>query len=73
MEFIPTRVNAALAPAIEQLIARIKKQADEVGLDGAVMYYGWPKYTDYEAVRHQVDLAIIGPKVGLILGRVLIN
>ena len=35
------------------------------------MYYGWPKFTDYEAVRHEVDLALITPKRGVALIRVL--
>ncbi len=71
VEFIPTRVGRGRNPAIDSLVDRLRATSAETGLDGGVMYYGWPKYTDYDAVRHHVDLAIISPRAGLILIRVL--
>jgi superfamily I DNA and RNA helicase len=71
IEFIPTRVGQARAPAIEQLIQRIREQSAALGIEDGIMYYGWPKFTDYDAVRHYVDLAIISAKTGVVLIRVL--
>ena len=71
IEFIPTRVGPARTPATEQLIARIREQSNALGLDDGILYYGWPKFTDYDAVRHHVDLAIVSTRTGVILIRVL--
>lgn len=71
IEFIPARVGHPRAQATDHLIQNIRDQAVALNLDTGVMYYGWPKFTDYEAVRHYVDLAIISPRAGVILIRVL--
>src|SRR5688572_19205144 len=71
IEFIPARLSAAPNAATHQLIARIRTESDQLGLSDGIMYFGWPKFTDYEAVRHYVDLAIITPKAGIALIRVL--
>lgn len=71
IEFIPARANQARSAVLDQLIAHIRAMSDEIGLGDDVMYYGWPKFTDYEAVRHYVDLAIISRTKGVILIRVL--
>jgi superfamily I DNA and RNA helicase len=71
IEFIPARVGHARAPATDHLIQKIREQHQSLGLDSGVMYYGWPKFTDYDAVRHYVDLALISPRVGAIFIRVL--
>src|SRR5947208_2296804 len=71
IEFIPTRVNTARPPATEQLIGRIREQSNALGLDDGILYYGWPKFTDYDAVRHYVDLAIVSARIGVVLIRIL--
>ena len=71
LEFIPTRSDHQRSPAIASLIKSLQEKADELGIGDAVLYYGWPKFQDYEAVRHPVDLAILGSRVGLILIRVV--
>jgi superfamily I DNA and RNA helicase len=71
IEFIPTRVGVARSPATEGLIARIREQSNVLGVDDGILYYGWPKFTDYDAIRHFVDLAIVSAKTGVVLIRVL--
>ncbi len=71
IEFIPARLTGGPNPATQQLIERIRKDSDALGLSDGVMYFGWPKFTDYEAVRHYVDLALITRKTGVTLIRVL--
>jgi superfamily I DNA and RNA helicase len=72
LEFIPTRVAQLRSPAIDQLITQLRERQDSP-IDGGVMYYGWPKYTDYDAVRHHIDLAILSRSLGVVLVRVLLN
>jgi superfamily I DNA and RNA helicase len=71
IEFIPARVSRTPNGATQQLITRLRGESDALGLSGGIMYYGWPKFTDYDANRHYVDLAIITPKTGVTLVRVL--
>ena len=71
IEFIPARAGHARAPSVDGLIRQIRDQSDALGIADGIMYYGWPKFTDYEAVRHYVDVAIISRKTGVILIRVL--
>jgi superfamily I DNA and RNA helicase len=70
IEFIPTRIGQIRAPATE-LIQQIRARSEALGIADGIMYYGWPKFTDYEAVRHFVDIAIISPRTGVLLIRVL--
>jgi hypothetical protein len=49
------------------LVNEIISRADGLRLGDGVLYYGWPKFTDYESVRHYVDLA----RAGVVLIRVL--
>ncbi len=70
IEFIPARIRQPRGLAIE-LIQQIRARSDELGIADGIMYYGWPKFTDYEAVRHFVDIAIISSSVGVLLIRVL--
>jgi len=51
----------------------LQRDAIRLGIDGGVLYYGWPKFQDYEAVGHPVDLALLAGKTGLILIRYLSN
>jgi superfamily I DNA and RNA helicase len=71
IEFIPARVSRTPNGAMQQLITRLRDESDTLGLSSGIMYYGWPKFTDYDANRHYVDLAIITPKTGVTLIRVL--
>jgi superfamily I DNA and RNA helicase len=70
IEFLPTRADRAKFPTLNHLIDTIITNADRLGDDG-VLYYGWPKYTDYDLIRHSVDLAVITKAIGLVLVRVL--
>jgi superfamily I DNA and RNA helicase len=70
IEFIPARIGQASGPATE-LIQQIRERSEELGIADGIMYYGWPKFTDYEAVRHFVDIAIISRKTGILLIRIL--
>jgi superfamily I DNA and RNA helicase len=71
IEFIPTRPDQARYPALNHLIAEIKNCSVTLGLGDGVLYYGWPKFTDYDAVRHYVDLALVSSRTGVVLIRVL--
>ena len=71
IEFIPTRADQAQRPVIDNLITRLTNEAEELGIEDGVLYYGWPKFQDYEAVGHPVDLALLSKKTGLILIRVV--
>jgi superfamily I DNA and RNA helicase len=71
IEFIPARIGPTRGPVMDQLIQRIREQSDALRIADGIMYYGWPKFTDYEAVRHYVDIAILSRKTGLLLFRVL--
>jgi hypothetical protein len=71
IEFIPTRPDQARYPALNHLIAEIRNRSVTLGLGDGVLYYGWPKFTDYDAVRHYVDLALVSSRTGVVLIRVL--
>lgn len=73
LEFIPTRTDQAGFPAIQDAITALQRDALQLGIDGGVLYYGWPKFQDYEAVSHPVDLALLSGRTGLILVRYLAN
>lgn len=73
LEFIPTRTDQSQYPAVEALITGMQRQNAELGIDGGVLYYGWPRFQDYEAISHQVDLALLSARTGLFLIRVLSN
>ena len=70
-EFIPVRLNRAPAPVVTQLVGALRDQIDNLGLGNTVIYHGWPRFTDYEAVRHPVDLAIVSEHIGVILIRIV--
>jgi superfamily I DNA and RNA helicase len=69
LDFIPARFDRHKAPAIDSLINLLRSDA-ATGENG-VLYYGWPNYTDYEAVRHRVDLALLTPENGVVFIRVV--
>ena len=71
IEFIPTKADRAKHPILSQLIDRILRKSNVLGLGDGVLYYGWPKFTDYDAVKHYVDLALVSSKTGVVLFRVL--
>jgi superfamily I DNA and RNA helicase len=71
IEFIPTRADRAKFPTLNHIIDSIINNASQLGIGDGVLYYGWPKYTDYESVRHSIDLALITKTIGLVLVRVL--
>lgn len=73
LEFIPTRADQAQFPAIQTIITRLQQDGEILGIDDGVLYYGWPKFQDYEAVGHPVDLALLSKKTGLLLVRFLGN
>lgn len=69
-DYIPTKFDATRSPVLDDLISALRT-ADATIKGEGVLYYGWPKYTDYDAVRHQVDLAFLSETVGLVFIRVL--
>jgi len=71
LEFIPTRAAAGRNDLLDQLVAKLRGDCDALGLGDGVLYLGWPKFTDYDAVRHYVDLALITQKTGVVFVRVL--
>lgn len=71
IEFIPTRADRAKFPTLNHLVDSIINNGDRFGIGDGVLYYGWPKYTDYESVRHSIDLALITRRIGLVLVRVV--
>jgi superfamily I DNA and RNA helicase len=71
VEFIPARSGGPLGPVIDSLIAKIRADATELGASNGVIYYGWPQYSDYDAVKHPVDIALLAENIGLVLIRVL--
>jgi superfamily I DNA and RNA helicase len=73
LEFIPTRTDQGRFPAIQAAVTTLQQQAVALGIDGGVLYYGWPKFQDYAAVGHPVDLALLSGRTGLILIRYLSN
>ena len=71
IEFIPTRADQAKHPILNGLAATIIANAGRLQLGDGVLYYGWPKFTDYDSVRHYVDLALVSSRAGVVLMRVL--
>ncbi len=69
LEFIPTRTDQAQYPAIQTAITELQQNAERLEISNGVLYYGWPKFQDYEAVGHKVDIAILSKKTGLLLFR----
>lgn len=58
----------AVSPArnfIDTLVVRLKER--EADLGKIVIYSGWPRYTDYDAKKHQVDVALLVQHRGLYL------
>lgn len=70
-EFIPVRLNRAPTPVVTQLVGALRSESGRLDLGKTVIYHGWPRFTDYEAVRHQVDLAIVSEKAGVVLIRII--
>jgi len=73
LEYIPTRTDQAEFPELQQLISTLQRDAGELGIENGVLYYGWPKFQDYEAHGHPVDLALLSKRTGLVLLRHLTN
>ena len=73
LEFIPTRTDQTRYPAIQAAITALQQQSRSLRIDDGVLYYGWPKFQDYDAVGHRVDLALLSQRTGLILVRYLAN
>jgi len=71
IDFIPTRADRTRYPVLDHLISEITTGAGSRMLGDGVLYYGWPKFTDYDAVRHRVDLALVSARAGVVLMRVL--
>jgi superfamily I DNA and RNA helicase len=69
IEYIPTRTDQANYPELATIVAELQQQSDNLRIDGGVLYYGWPKFQDYEAVGHRVDLALLSKRTGLFLIR----
>lgn len=73
LEFIPTRNDYTQSPNIQNIIGELQGRANALGIDGGVLYYGWPNFLDYESVAHPVDIAVLSRRTGLILVRVIDN
>lgn len=73
LEYIPTRTDQSQFPDIQSLVTTLQAESDRLQLGEGVLYYGWPKFQDYEAVGHPVDLALLTKRTGLILIRNLSN
>lgn len=71
IEFISTRPDLARKPIVSALLGRIRSEARQANVDDGVLYYGWPKYTDYDAVQHSVDIALLSRQVGVVFVAVL--
>lgn len=71
IEFIPTRIDRNPNPIVNDLVGAIRTAAPGYDPGDGVLYYGWPKYTDYDAVRHFADLALVSSRVGVVLIRVI--
>lgn len=68
-EFIPTRTDQARHPEIQAVITQLQEKSGSLNLSEAVLYYGWPKFQDYESIGHPVDLALVSKRVGVVLIR----
>jgi superfamily I DNA and RNA helicase len=73
LSFIPTRTDQAQFPTVQAVITQFQQSSGNLGIDGGVLYYGWPKFQDYEAVKHPVDVALMSKRTGLFLIRNLSN
>lgn len=70
IDFIPARADRTQHPYVNQLISTILSRSMDLDLGDGVLYYGWPKFTDYESIRHYVDIALVSSIKGLVLVRV---
>ncbi|MCU9531791.1 DEAD/DEAH box helicase [Pseudomonas mosselii] len=50
-------------------ISFLKTNYGELNLDGAVLYYDFPSYSDYETVTHKPDALLLSPQHGIIAFR----
>lgn len=73
LEFIPTRADQSQFPVVQAAITTLQQRSKELEIDGGILYYGWPKFQDYEAIGHPVDIALLSKRTGLILIRHLAN
>ncbi len=71
IEYLPTRTDQADFPVVQEAINRLRNNAEEIGIANGVIYYGWPRFQDYDAVKHPVDIALLTQQTGLILIRCL--
>lgn len=71
IEFLPTRIDRNPNPIVADLVATLRTPTATFEPGNGVLYYGWPKYTDYEAVRHFADLALVSERFGVVLVRVV--
>ncbi|GBQ87736.1 DEAD/DEAH box helicase [Gluconobacter albidus] len=71
IKYIPTKLDDSSNPITSQIIKEITQKTLFSAADEGVLYYGWPRFTDYDSIKHFADLTLVSAKRGLVLIRVL--
>ncbi|MGH1378715.1 MAG: DEAD/DEAH box helicase [Alphaproteobacteria bacterium] len=66
LDIILTSERIQTHPEGRQFLTFIQGNETELGLEGSVVYYDFPAYSDYESVLHKPDFLVISPKKGLL-------
>ena len=70
LDIIVTTNRISSDPVGRDLVAHLRREADALGLNEAVLYYDFPTYADYETVAHRPDALLLSPRHGIIAIRV---
>jgi superfamily I DNA and RNA helicase len=69
MEILITSDRINTDPLGRDFISHIRATAAETGLAGAVLYYDFPSYSDYDSINHKPDALILSEAHGIIAVR----
>ncbi|NIF18683.1 ATP-binding domain-containing protein [Pantoea sp. Cy-639] len=69
IEILVTSDRIGSDPLARDFISLLKTNYGELNLDGAVLYYDFPSYSDYETVTHKPDALLLSPQHGIIAFR----
>ena len=66
LDIILTSERIQTHPEGRQFLNFLKKNEAKLELQGSVVYYDFPAYSDYESKMHKPDFLIVSPKKGLL-------
>ncbi|MCE1087820.1 ATP-binding domain-containing protein [Pseudomonas monteilii] len=69
IEILVTSDRIGSDPLARDIISLLKTNYADLNLEGAVLYYDFPSYSDYETITHKPDALLLSPQHGIIAFR----